>query len=265
MSRTQRRIEQHRKGSVCLTVHDLEGRPRAGVPVWAEQESHAFMFGCIAPAMETLREPERRRCEERLAEVFNRIVPLDQPSAPGIRLYEVPKGVPLGRVRMELDRLADAGPPVEVHVRGRSLGLGISAAERSEAERVAALYTLCFAHPLVGGIVWHGFWDGEEGAEGGGLLHRDLSPRPAFHFLRKLLGVVWHSRASGETDAAGRFAFRGFLGDYRVAARRGEEAATTALLSLRGGIETAIRNEPIPIQLSFDGLTIAEAAGSRYT
>jgi hypothetical protein len=84
-------------------------------------------------------------------------------------------------------------------------------------------------------VVWRGFWDGEEEAAGGGLLRRDLAPRPAYHFLNKLIGTVWHSRASGQTDAEGLFRFRGFFGDYRVAARRGEEAATTALFAFRNG------------------------------
>ena len=241
MSRTQRQIEEHRKGTVCLVVRDRDGRPCAGVPVWAEQETHAFVFGCAAPEMGTLNEPERQRCGDRFAEVFNRIIHAGQPNDPSVIRYDVPESVPLGRVRVELDRLSDAGLPVEVHVRGRVVGLGTDAADRVAAERVAALYTLCFAHPAVGGIVWHGFWDGEEGTEGGGLLRRDLSPRLAFHFLRKLIGTVWHSRASGATDAAGRFSFRGFLGDYRVSARIGEEP-TTALISCRDETGEEIQN-----------------------
>jgi hypothetical protein len=55
--------------------------------------------------------------------------------------------------------------------------------------------------------------------------------------LHKLIDSVWHSRASGQTDAQGRFRFRGFLGDYRVAGRVGEAPAITSRLSCsrRGG------------------------------
>jgi hypothetical protein len=67
------------------------------------------------------------------------------------------------------------------------------------------------------------------------LLRRDLAPRQAFHYLHKLIGTVWHSRASGQTDAEGLFQFRGFFGDYRAAARLGEEAATTALIPAHPG------------------------------
>jgi hypothetical protein len=250
VTRTQRQIEEHRKGEACVQVCDRAGRVCAGVPVWAEQETHAFVFGCVAPELGALPEHDRQRCAARLDEVFNRLVPAARPPDPGVRRFEVPDGARLGRVRLELDRLANAGLPLEVHVRGRSVGLGAGAdgaADRAAAERVAELYTLCFAQPAVRGIIWDGFWDGEERAAGGGLLRLDLAPRPAFHFLRKLIGTVWHTRAGGETDADGLFRFRGFFGDYRVAARVGEEA-TVGLFSCRG--------EPVAplhrLQLSFE-------------
>jgi hypothetical protein len=264
MSRIQRQIEQHRQGMACIQVRDRDDRPCPGVPVWVEQETHDFVFGCVAPDLGALGEVDRRRCGERLAEVFNRLVPAGQPTDRGVLRYDVPEGLPLGRVRVELEQFSDTGVPLEVHVRGRSVGRDTSAEERADAERVAALYTLCFAHPAVAGIIWHGFWDGEEGSEGGGLLRGDLAPRPAFHFLRKLIETGWHSRASGETDADGLFAFHGFLGEYRVAARLGEGTATTAFISCRrGGSE--IRNERVRIPARFDGLTIADATGTRYT
>jgi hypothetical protein len=242
VTRTQWQIEEHRKGTACLQVRDGAGRPCPGVAVWVEQETHAFGFGCVVPDLGALPEPDRQRYSARLAEVFNRLVPAGQPTDPGVGRYDVPESAHLGRVRVDLDRLAAAGLPLEVHVRGRCVGLGgpespgvAVSRDRAAAERVAALYTLCFAHPGVGAVVWNGFWDGEEGAADGGLLRRDLAPRPAFQFLRKLIGIAWHTRASGETDADGLFRFRGFFGDYRVAARLGQVAATTALFPFHRG------------------------------
>jgi hypothetical protein len=232
VTRTQRQIEEHRQGVACVRVCDGAGRPCAGVPVWAEQETHAFLFGCVVPALGALPEPDRQRCAARLDEGFNRLVPVGRSEDPGVTRFEVPEAAHLGRVRLDLDRLASAGLPLDVHVRGRSVGLG--AGERAAAERVAALYALCFAHPAVRGIFWNGFWDGEEGAAGGGLLRLDFAPRPAFHYLRKLIDTVWHTRASARTDADGLFRFRGFFGDYRVAARVGQEAATTSRFCCRG-------------------------------
>ncbi len=255
MTRTQRQIEAHRKGTLCIQVRDRAGGPCAGVAVWAEQETHAFGFGCVAPDLGALPAFDRQRCGARLAEVFNRIVAAGRPVDPGVSRYDVPEGARLGRVRVELDRLAVTGLPVEVHVRGRSVGPSggpreAGSRERAAAERVAELYTLCFAHPAVRGIFWSGCWDGEEGVAGDGLLRCDLAPRPAFHFLRKLIDTVWHTRAGGETDADGLFRFRGFCGDYRIAARVGEEAATTALFPCTSGARSATGGATRILQLA---------------
>ena len=236
MTRTQRQIEEHRQGESCIEVRDGAGWPCGGVPVWVEQETHAFVFGCVAPDLESLPEPDQQRCAARLGEVFNRLANVGEPPEPGAIRVDVPDGVRLGQFLLDLERLSASGRPLDVHAHGRSVGLGpradTRADERAPAERVAALYTLCFAHPAVRGIFWNGFWDGEVGADGGGLLRLDFAPKPAFRFLQKLIGTVWHSRASGETDRDGRFRFRGFFGDYRVATRIGEEPAVVTRQSL---------------------------------
>jgi hypothetical protein len=242
VTRTQRQIEEHRQSEACVQVCDPAGRPCAGVAVWVEQETHAFVFGCVVPALPALPGPDRQRYDARLHELFNRLVPARQPPDPGALRVDVPDAAHLGRLRWELDRLSSAGRPLDVHVRGRCVGLrpeGAGSSDRAAAERVAELYTLCFAHPGVRGVVWEGFWDGEDGVAGGGLLRHDLAPRPAFRFLHKLIGTVWHTRASGETGPDGRFRFRGFFGDYQVAARAGQ-AATTALLSCRCGASASL-------------------------
>jgi hypothetical protein len=232
VTRTQRQIEQYRQGDASIDVHDAAGRPWAGVPVWVEQETHAFPFGGVVPDLKTLSETDRQRCEARLNEVFNWLIPTGQSPDPGAVRVDVPEVVHLGRFRRDLDRLTGDGRPLDVNVRGRSVGLG-SRPESAAAEQLVALYALCFAHPAVRAIVWTGFWDGEPGANGGGLLRSGFAPKPAFRYLQKLIGTVWHTRASGETDREGRFRFRGYYGDYRVAARVGEEGAATAVFLLR--------------------------------
>jgi len=228
---SQRQLEDYRTGEACIEVRDAVGQPCVGFPLWVEQESHAFMFGCVAPNLDAVSDTDRHRCHDRLGEVFNRIVPAGSLTIGTTRL-DVSGAVHLGRLRQELDRLAGVGMPLEVWVRGESVGLRPTADDRAAAEQAAALYTLCFAHPAVRAIIWNGFWDGESGIERAGLLRHDFAPKPAFRFLQKLIGTVWHSRASGITDANGRFTFRGFFGDYRVAARSGP-VATTALFSFR--------------------------------
>jgi hypothetical protein len=232
VTRTQRQIEENRQGDASIEVHDAAGRPWPGVPVWVEQEMHAFAFGCVVPDLAALSESDRQRCEARLNEVFNRLISADQSADAGAVRVDVPEAVHLGRLRRDMDRFADQGRPLDIHVGGRSVGLG-SRPESAAAEQVAALYALCFAHPAVRAIVWIGFWDGEPGTQGGGMLRTDFAPKPAFRFLHKLIGTVWHTRASGKTDRDGRFRFRGYFGDYRVAARVGEEGASTAVFPFR--------------------------------
>jgi hypothetical protein len=245
VTRTQRQIEEHRQGEACVEVRDAAGQPCTGVAVWVEQETHAFTFGCVAPDLNGLPEADRQRCSARLNEVFNRITPVDVPSEPGAMRVDVPDTVHMGHFRLELDRLAAGGLPLDVYVRGRCIGLaseadGLAAADSHEytsAERLAALYTVCFAHSAVRAVYWIGFWNGEQTAAGGSLLRLDFAPRRAFRFLHKLIGTTWHARASGQTDRDGCFRFRGFFGDYRVVARVGEETAITGFISHRGGKE----------------------------
>lgn len=227
MTRTQRQIEEHRKGDAVIEIRDPTGCPLAGVSVWVEQEAHEFLFGCVVPDLGALPDADRARYRARLEEVFNRLGPGED----ALRV-EARDRVHLGALRRELDRRAVAGRPLDVHISGQTVGM-TELGEQDSARRVAELYTLCFAHPAVRGIFWHGFRDGERDADGGGLLRRDLSPKPAHHVLQKLIGVVWHTRAAGQTDAEDRLRFRGFFGSYRVAVMAGEEAAKVAFFSLQ--------------------------------
>jgi len=235
LTRTQRQIEALRKGDACVTVRDAEGRPRAGVAVSVEQESHDFVFGCVVPDLDTFSDAERRRYRTRLDELFNRVVPAEPPPSaePGVVRVEVAGRVHLGALRVRLDDLAAPGMPLHVHVWGAAVGL-TGADERAAGRRVAELYTLCFAHRAVAAVFWNGFADGDRGARGG-LLRRDLAPKYAHKVLQKLIGFDWHSRAAGRTDADGRFRFRGFYGSYRVVTDIGGPAPNVETLVVQGG------------------------------
>ena len=241
MTRTQRHIIEIRQGDASIQIRDALGRPCAGIPISVEQESHAFQFGCIVPDLTCFAEPDRDRYRARLDDVFNGVMSRRQPvnAELGILRVDVAEPIPLGRLRLRLDERATAGVPLQVHVWGKSLGLvetdGPGPDERDAGRRVAEFYTLCFAHPAVRGIFWHGFADGESGMGGGGLLRRDLAPKYAYKVLQKLIGFDWHSRAKGMTDATGQFRFRGFFGDYRIVAGRGETSPLVEMITLRRG------------------------------
>jgi len=91
-----------------------------------------------------------------------------------------------------------------------------------QAEIVRNLYRLWFSAPRMAGITWWNLGDGTavkgENAAMGGLLDKDLAPKPACQALDELINRAWKTRAEGTTDAAGRFEFRGFGGTYEVRA-----------------------------------------------
>lgn len=74
--------------------------------------------------------------------------------------------------------------------------------------------------PKMAGITWWNLADGtaygDENKSLGGLLDKDMNPKPAYHALDKLINHEWKTRIEGTTDPKGRFAFRGFKGGYRV-------------------------------------------------
>jgi GH35 family endo-1,4-beta-xylanase len=101
--------------------------------------------------------------------------------------------------------------------------------EAVQADYAVKFYRVCFAHASVKGIVW---WDlCEQGSwlDGGGMLRKDLSPKPVYDALKKLIHHEWHTDAQGQTDANGHFAFRGFRGAYELTVTVGGKTVTTPM------------------------------------
>lgn len=93
--------------------------------------------------------------------------------------------------------------------------------EAAQAEYAVKFYTTCFAHPGVSAITWWGLLDGGAFREGGGMVRKDMTPKPAYHALKELIHGKWKTRVTGQSDAAGEFRFRGFRGDYAAKVERG--------------------------------------------
>ena len=143
----------------------------------------------------------------------------------GIQAHE-PRAMrfPLEQVQRVLDRYATLG--VGLHITEFtpcSAGQPITGSHRqavwneaAQAEYAERFYRVCFGHPAVAGITW---WDlSDQGAwlEGGGLLRKDLSPKPAYDALWRLIQREWRTKVEGRTDGTGALAFRGVRGTYRV-------------------------------------------------
>jgi hypothetical protein len=82
---------------------------------------------------------------------------------------------------------------------------------------VERFYTVLFSHPAVEAITW---WDlSDQGAwqrAPAGLLRRDMTPKPAYEVLHRLIKGDWWTRTAVTTGPDGRARLRGFFGEYRA-------------------------------------------------
>ena len=88
-----------------------------------------------------------------------------------------------------------------------------------QAVALRNLYRLWFSiKPMMGITMWNTV--DECGAPGepkwSGIMTRDVQPKPAYHALNQLVNREWKTRLSAKADAAGKLAFRGFRGKYRL-------------------------------------------------
>ena len=149
---------------------------------------------------------------------------------------------PLERVQGTLDHYATLGK--ELHITEFtpcSGGLDITGShvagkwdEAAQADYAVKLYRVCFAHPVMRAITWWDLCDRGAWLKGGGMLRADLTPKPVYAALKKLIHEEWITRAEGQTDAAGAFAFRGFHGQYRVQAKTPGGSATANVHLAKG-------------------------------
>lgn len=157
-----------------------------------------------------------------LSQAIRKSVPFD---GIGIQAHE-PRTLrfPLERVQEILDQYATLGK--ELHITEftpTSSGQKITGSyregvwdEAAQADYAVKFYRVCFAHPAMRAITWWDLCDHGSWLRGGGMLRADLTPKPVYEQLKRLIHEEWRTKVSGTTDAEGRFAFRGFLGTYRV-------------------------------------------------
>ncbi|MGC4086924.1 MAG: endo-1,4-beta-xylanase [Polyangiaceae bacterium] len=107
--------------------------------------------------------------------------------------------------------------------------------EAVAADYTRDFYTTLFSHPAVGGIIMWGFWDGAHWKHNAPLYRNDFSLKPAGQVVRDLALKAWRTEVSGRSDAGGRFAARGFLGDYEISVSvGGKQKSAKATLGQKG-------------------------------
>jgi len=92
--------------------------------------------------------------------------------------------------------------------------------EKRQAEQVAEFYRILFSHPAVEAITWWDFTDQNAWQRApAGLIREDMTPKPAYEELERLIKGKWWTKAETTTDTGSTAKIRGFLGDYEVSAR----------------------------------------------
>lgn len=115
--------------------------------------------------------------------------------------------------------------------------------EQRQAEYVERFYTLLFSHPAVQAITWWDLEDGEWMGAPGGLLREDLTPKPAYERLLKLVRETWWTRESLNSDEKGICRFVGFLGDYEIMVQKGGLSRTIQQALKKAGNDWTITLE----------------------
>ena len=126
----------------------------------------------------------------------------------------------------DLKRNRDESKPWETTPEGEAI-------QASEVERV---YTILFSHPAVEAITWWDFADYHawQGAPAG-FLRKDMSPKPAYEVLDRLVNETWRTDVSLSTNADGTASTRAFHGDYVIEITTPDGKTTELPLTVQSG------------------------------
>jgi len=91
--------------------------------------------------------------------------------------------------------------------------------EAAQAAYVTKFYTILFSHPAVQAITWWDLSDHKAWRDApAGLLHDDMSPKPAYTQLLNLIRKTWWTDETKPTNARGALQERVFYGAYTITA-----------------------------------------------
>ncbi len=109
------------------------------------------------------------------------------------------------------------------------------AGEAAQADYAEKLYTMLFSNPSVEAITWSNFSDKDDvqGAPSG-LLRADMSKKPAYDRLLKLIRGDWWSTGNAYTGNDGVANFRGFFGQYKLIVEKGDKRIQSSIELAKG-------------------------------
>lgn len=118
--------------------------------------------------------------------------------------------------------------------------------EELQAEYTRDVMTMIFSQPKFTDFLMWGFWEKSHWLPLGAMYRADWSSKPNALVYNDLLFREWWTNASGESDATGRFATRGFKGAYNVTAIYGRVAKVTEAMIDQSGEVTLMLDVTAP-------------------
>ncbi len=99
--------------------------------------------------------------------------------------------------------------------------------EKIKADYMRDMMTSVFSHPSFNCFTLWRFWDGKPEKRESVIYANDWTMRPSGEVYKDLVFNQWWTKASGKSDASGKFSTRGFLGEYEITVTDG--AKTTVV------------------------------------
>ena len=166
--------------------------------------------------------------------------------------YLKDQGAPIDGIGMQGHFSANITAPenlLKILDRYAALGLRIKVTEldlRLDDEDLRADYMrdfhiALFSHPAVDGILQWGFWEGSHWIPSTALFAKDWTIRKHGQAWLDLVHGAWNTRAAGQTDAAGGWQYRGFLGTYEITVTVNGKAQVFQTLAKKGAEETVLQ------------------------
>ncbi len=107
-------------------------------------------------------------------------------------------------------------------------------ADQIQARMIRDNYRLWFSWPSVYRITYWNLVD----SVGGEILHsgfynRDMSKKPAYHALDRLINGEWRTNLGVKANDRGEISFRGFKGTYRITWKDAQGATRTKVVEVK--------------------------------
>ncbi len=141
-----------------------------------------------------------------------------------------------------MDQYAKLGLPLNVSEITITAHEDLGAGQRFQELVTEKLYRIWFSHAATNGIIWWNLVDGTASGTGafnfnqgenqyrGGLLNSDMTRKPAFKVLDRLINKEWHSEGVLSYEDGAENHFKGFYGEYELLIKTDSGTLTRALM-----------------------------------